>query len=292
MFLVILLLLFPATLIAQGEASPTFEVASIRLAPDAMQVNVRFVSAMASIPTIWHGRLDIPGFPLKWLIMFGYKVREFQVLGGPSWVSSDRYQVTAKANGGASFKQMQVMLQALLTDRFKLALRREEKQLPIYELKAVKRGLKIEAAKDGSCGELDRASPPPPRPDLSHPPAHPNVCGGTWILNTGPGHRTRFEGVAVTMSRLIEMLSEEVGRTVVDKTGFGEKFDFQVEFEPSDISGDPRTQPADSNAVVSTNVSGISIFDALQRQLGLRLESAKGPVEVLVIDHVERPSEN
>ena len=112
-------------------------------------------------------------------------------------------------------------------------------------------------------------------------------------MSAQPDRRDRIKAVGISMPRLIEMLSDEVGRTVINKTGFKEVFDFQLEFAPDEtISGGLGRDRGDPGPAPSLNPSGPSIFTAVQEQLGLRLESARGPVEVLVIDSVERPSEN
>jgi bla regulator protein blaR1 len=266
--------------------APKFDVASIKpagggsnLPPDSVQLNWLMGSARASK----NGRFS-ETVPLSLLIQLAYNVEDFQVLGAPSWTKSDRYAVVAKADGNANFEQMRTMLQALLADRFHLALRRETREIPVYELTVAKGGLKIEAAKAGSCVTFDPDTPRPPL-NPNRPPPQLNICGAVRraILSFAPARRDRIEAVGISMPKLIEMLSGEVGATVVDKTGFTEKFDFRLEFasEQAVGVGPEAVSPGD-----------LSIFAALQEQLGLQLKPAKGPVEVLVIDHVERPSEN
>lgn len=171
------------------------------------------------------------------------------------------------------------MLQSLLADRFNLTLRRETKELPFYELTAARGGLKIEAAKEGSCVTFDPNNPPP-RPDPNRPFRPLNFCGGVnrSVASAAPERRDLIEAAGISMPRLIEMVSDEVGRTIVDKTGFTGTFNLRLEFAPESASG--------------ANLSGPSISTALQEQLGLQLKSARGPVEVLVIDHAETPTAN
>lgn len=236
------------------------------------------------------GLFRIPEAPLNLLVQLAYNVKDFQVVGGPSWANSDRYEIIAKAEGNAGFQQMQPMLQSLLADRFKLTFHRESKERWIYELVVDRRGLKIEAAKAGSCVTLSNNPPP------FAPGNHPKFCGGIWkMLRADPEPKIRMEGIEISMPKLIELLSDQVGRTVLDKTGYIEKFDFHLEyaaagpfaaFSNSAPPGDP------TKAASSGNSSTPSIFDALREQLGLQLKSAKGPVDVLVLDHVSRPGEN
>lgn len=263
-------------------AGSKFEVASVKPGRGAMvpldSVTLNFL--MGSARASRHGRFSTVGHvPLSVLIQLAYNVREFQVLGGPSWTKSDRYEVVAKANGNATFEQMRPMLQALLADRFQLALRRETRELPVYELTVAKGGLKIEATKAGSCVTFDPDTPRPPlNPNRPPPPLCGNVGRGIFSFV-----RNSIKSVGISMPKFVETLSGEVGATVVDKTGFTEKFNFRLEFASEQAAGvgTEDASPGDP-----------SIFAALQDQLGLQLKSAKGPVEVLVIDHVERPSEN
>jgi bla regulator protein blaR1 len=278
-----------------------FDVASIkRTPPGTPRFSVTDKGALAMVYSLGHsvvpahGKIDIPAFTLKWLIITAYDVKDTQVMGGPSWASSDHYDVMAKAaDGNAAFDQMRPMLQSLLAERFQLVVHHEIRELPIYELVAAKGGLKIEAAKDGSCDAFDPDAPRP-RLDPKHPAAHPNICGGWWrrVMSSTPDRRDQLEALSISMPRLIEILAQEVNdRFIVDKTGFKKKFDFRLDFAPTPGSGGmmpvPPLEPG-----VSANMPSPSIFTALQEQLGLRLESAKGSVDVLVIDRVERPSEN
>jgi uncharacterized protein (TIGR03435 family) len=262
-----------------AQSTPKFEVASIKVNTRSSPVDpgngpvsiitLNFLRGIASSSR--GGRFNMERVPLTFLIELSYNIKNDQLLGAPSWATNDRYEVTAKAEGNATFEQMRPMLQSLLADRFKLALHRETKEAPVYELAATRGGLKIIASKEGSCTTVDPNSPPPPNPN-SPPP-----CGSVRraLLSSG----ARIEAVGLTMPKLIEILSDTVGRTIIDKTGFTGTFDVRLEFAPDE-------------AISSGLSSGPSIFTALQEQLGLRLEGAKGPVEVLVIDHVERPSEN
>ncbi len=206
----------------------------------------------------------MPFIPLHLLIQLAYGATDFQIVGEPPWANSDGYDVTAKAEGNLNFEQMRPMLQSLLTDRFKLKFHRETKDLPVYELTVAKGGLKIAPGKDGNCVEVE--------PNGPRPPFGSKICGG---VRTGMGS---IEGFGVTMAKLAELLADRVGRTVIDKTGFIGTFNFRLVFTPDE----PGPATADDP----------SLFAASQEQLGLQLKSTKGPVEVLVIDHVERPSEN
>jgi uncharacterized protein (TIGR03435 family) len=111
-----------------------------------------------------------------------------------------------------------------------------------------------------------------------------------------PAGSSRLEGFGVPMSKLVEVLADRIGRTVVDKTGFSGTFNFRLDFSPDDAASNPKSAPTAAagpeRPIPGTNVQARTIFAALQEQLGLRLQAGKGQVEVLVIDHVQRPSPN
>jgi uncharacterized protein (TIGR03435 family) len=232
------------------------------------------------------GRLNVESVPLRFLIMFAYDIKEFQIFGGPSWINSDLYNITAKPAGNAPMQQVRVMVQSLLADRFGLTLHRETKELPVYDLEAAKSGIKLAASKEGSCVTPDPNNPPRP----GEP--RPRFCGNIGM------QRGLLEAYGIPLPRLLAALSDLLGRPVIDKAGITGTFDIHLEFTPDEATangpgqgngppGDPAARPAPP-----AEPTAPSIFTALQEQLGLRVESAKGPVEVLVIDHVQRPSEN
>jgi len=225
-----------APLEAQAKAAPQFEVASIKpSAPGARG------------PTIYNPtrvRFAIDCISPKSLIAYAYDVREFQILGGPKWLGSDQYDVVAKPDGDASSERILAMARGLLAERFRLALHRESKEMPVFALVSAKGGPRL-------------------RPSAGQ---GPEIRGG----------RGRLIARHVTMGILAAQLADRaLGRPVLDRTGIAGEFDVDLEWTPDE----------------SMDI-GPSIFTALQEQLGLRLEALKGVVEVLVIDHAERPSAN
>ena len=171
-----------------------------------------------------HGTFHVRNVPLRLLIELAYNAKDYQIVREPAWANSDRYDVTAKTETNASFEQMRPMLRSLLAERFSLALHGVTKELPVYELTAAKGGLKIE---DASCVNRDANGPPLPLGS--------KVCGGV-MSRMFPGGSSRLEGFGVTMSKLVEVLFDRIGRTVVDKTGFSGTFNFQLDFSPDDAA--------------------------------------------------------
>jgi uncharacterized protein (TIGR03435 family) len=151
---------------APTPSTPRFEAASIKLnTTTTIPLNVAHLAFLraAGAGNSRNGQFravgDIAAMPVSVLIQLAYKVNAFQLDGGPSWVRSDRYDVDARAGGSATFEQMRPMLQSLLADRFKLTLRRETRQLPVFDLVAAKDGLKIAAMKEGSCVPPEQGAP-------------------------------------------------------------------------------------------------------------------------------------
>jgi len=255
----------------QTESVPTakFEVASIKR-------NVSGDQNSGGGPL--GGRLKEINVTLKSLISTAYGVRDFQISGGPGWIDSDRYDIEAKAANGSGKQMVGPMLAALLADRFALRLHRETKTLPVYELTVAKTGLKLQPAKEGSCITPDPNNPMQPGQKITE------TCG-YHVLG-----RNRFDATKVSLADLAIAFSRVLGRTVIDKSGRTEGFDIHLTFAPyetaprSERPGDPDRQANPTDAP--------DLFAAVQEQLGLKLESTKGPVEVLVIDHAEKPSEN
>jgi uncharacterized protein (TIGR03435 family) len=245
---------------AQQRPRPSFEVASVKPNSSASgNSGVRFTP----------GRLNAENASLRFLIAWAYKVRVFQLSGGPGWIDSAKYDIDAKAEGNASPDQIRLMLQTLIEERFKLTLRREMKEHALYELVVAKTGLKLKES-GADCAALARE-------DRSG--GQPRAQCGAWFSND-----TQLNGTKISMSQFVEGLSNFLDLPVIDKTGFAQNFDVHLEWTPDNGGAVPAGLPGDA--------AGPGIFTAVQEQLGLKLQSAKGPIETLVIDHVEKPSEN
>jgi uncharacterized protein (TIGR03435 family) len=253
--------------------------------------------------------LSVENFPLMLLVQQAYGVGKDRISGAPDWLNSERYDIEAKMDGAAAEEMKKLdpedlrnarrlMLQALLADRFKLTLHRETKELPVYNLVIAKGGPKLQESKpdettnkgdktgDIAAGGKKAASSPGGPLTVGGgggPAGSKSVSlaagGGASVSFGGRGGNRNMSGRGVTMQGLTATLANVTGRPVMDKTGLTGKYDYKLEYAPDDNS-------------VEADPTGPSIFTAVQEQLGLKLESAKGPVEIFVIDHVERPSEN
>jgi len=259
---------------AQPPVRPGFDVASVRPAanPDGQAL-------LQAVP----GRLRMTNLTLRRLLLNAYGVQDYQLLGDPPWLASEHYDIQATAAGSTSVQQMEgPMLQVLLEERFKLTLHRETRQLAIYELTVGKGGAKLQVSQEGSCTPYSADSPPPPASTPGQP--NSNFCGLHLSVN---GLNRTVDGRGVTMAAFAASLSRnytsDLGRNVLDRTGLSGAFDVHLQWAIQPLTG-----PGDAAA----DITGPSLFNALQDQLGLKLDSAKGPVEVLVIDHIEKAAAN
>jgi len=226
------------------------------------------------------------------LIQYAYGVEPFQVVGGPTGLMSNRYQIDARADAAASRDQMFLMLQSLLEDRFQLKTHRDTKEQSVFALVPNKGSLKLPPPKEGVC--VDSAVDAPAEWGGSGRMAPPGQvqptkgrCGSAVVAVTPGG--AQMKGGKIAMPELVRTLSILLGRSVIDRTGFRGLFDLQLDFVPDDTT--PSIPPPPPNSGIS-DITGLSLPQALQRQLGLRLQSTKGPVQVIVVDQAEPPSVN
>jgi uncharacterized protein (TIGR03435 family) len=260
-----------------------FDVASVK-------PSVESANAMANVSRGLHidgAMVSFNGMPLKWYIHYAYTVKESQV-SGPDWLNSERVDIVAKLPAGATRDQIPAMMQALLADRFKLALHRESKDFPVYALIVGKGGVKMKES--------------PLDPDTDDGPGKANVdvnvTGGERgaTVSLGKGASVAFEAqrlVAkkVTMAYLADSLARFEDRPVVDMTDLKGTYDFTLDYNLDDVralilsSAPPGTPLPPRQAEVGE--TSVSLVDSLQA-VGLKLEPRKAPLDLLVIDHLEK----
>ena len=263
---------------AASNALPVFEVASVKPS-ESKEPRV----ALQLQPG---GRVTAVNVPLSMLVRFSYGVQDFQVVGAPDWKESDRFDIAAKAEGNPQptppgvVGPYQLMMRSLLGDRFKLAAHLEKRDMPIYALVVARGDGRLGPglhASDVDCQALMgrlRGGPPPAGPG-ERPP-----CG----FRIGPG---RMTGGAIQISQLAASLSNFMQRIVVDRTGLAGAYDIDLTYTPDRMVSDGPFKPGGEPPPAG---DGPALTTALQEQLGLKVESSRGPVDVLVIDHVERPT--
>ncbi len=238
--------------VCAAAAPAEFEVATVKPTPPGSgePVDIRFEPG---------GRLIVTNQPLAVMVRYAYGVKRWQISNAPGWFDTDRFDISAKADGNPNRDEMLKMFQALLEERFKMSIRRETKEGPVYDLIVVKGGPKLAPAQ----------------------PLKENEHAGVFTYSTGSPQQAAASyarvGKHATMAMLASALEDQAKRPVIDKTGLKGEFDFRVEFAADDSHLDEFA----------------SFFTAVQEQLGLKLESTKGPVETLIVEHPERvPAEN
>ena len=258
-----------------GPNAPRFEVASVKrnMADPRDGVAPRGVEP---------GRFVATGWPLQYLITMSYGARPSQIVGAPAWAARDLFDINAKARGNLPAADMTPMVRALLADRFKLRAHLEKRDMPIYALVVIREGRfgpGMKATKE-NCALV--------RADGKAPQARPDgvpVCS-TRLRARAANGTVALEMVAggITVPAFVENISSYVDRLVIDRTGLKGDFDFHLQFEPPGALSTTAANGAPS-------LDGAPPFrEAVQQQLGLRLQSARAPVDVLVIDSVEPPT--
>lgn len=247
--------------------SPTFEVASVRrLLPTARQEMVGVIGGPGTAdPTRIEYRI-----PMTFLVMMAYGVTYRQV-SGPDWLNTELYEIVAKIAPGTTKEQCSLMLQSLLAERFKLQIHRELQNLPMYFLTESKNGPKVKIHVDGVSPRVVA--------DKTDFDNYPSLASGHLMASAGGHNHLRVEDRDLTW--LAEELAAQLGSPVKDETGLTGKYDLELYWL------------SESFAAHASPGSGPDLSEALQGQLGLKLQEKEGPVETVVIDHVEKaPTEN
>lgn len=276
--------ILPSVPIASGQspAPMAFEVISIK----------RSAGGQVMLGRTSPGTFSTSNFPLKGLIMEAYGVRAFQVTGVPGALGDERFDIQAKydasLDGGISAEQQQkdmtLRIQRLLEDRFALKAHREAKPLPVYVLSTAKGGNKLQESK---CTD-----PNGPRSEAAAGGPSPVSCESRY---GNKGNNRTLDWTGATVEDFVHFaLPNILGRPVIDKTGLLGKFDLHLEWTPDQAtSGITGANPERQGAPASPdNPNAISIFSAVQEQMGLRLESGRAPVDVVAVEHLEMPSDN
>lgn len=240
------------TLIAQ---QPEFEAAVVKPNHSAERMDYGVRGSR-----LWGRNMSAKGW-----IEIAYGVRDYQITG-PAWISDEKFDIEAKI--GPPYRDTKLMLQSLLADRFQLKLHLTTQESPAYALVIAKTGLKMKPSKDQSLWGGDY-------PDGS-PDGRPVTWGSPQEL--GPG---RLLGDAIPMTMFTTLLSDRIGRKVINQTGLTGRYEIDLTWLPDSVQLNV-DDPADSTPSLATAL----------RQLGLRLEPTKAPIDILVIDHIERPGEN
>ncbi len=257
---------------APVSSRPSFDVASVK-----RNTSGAFGASFGGAP----GQVTVRNNTLRNIVRNAYRVQDFQIVGGPAWFDDDRFDIAARAATEAQPDELILMVQELLADRFKLVVHRETRQMPIYALVPTRPGGRpgprlVTSTTNCASQAPGRSAPPVQAPATERP-----RCG----TRTLPGH---MMGGAITMSDLTRNLSNFAGRYVVDRSGFDGRWDLDLQWTPE--PGLQATLPPNAPHLPSPDPNGPSLFTALQEQLGLKLDSQRGPVEVLVIDAAEQPS--
>jgi uncharacterized protein (TIGR03435 family) len=262
-------------------AGPTFDAASVKAAPPPDGRGGRRVGMTGGPGTDTPGRINFENIGLGAVIGKAYGVKYYQI-SGPDWFDTERFNIIATAPPGTTPGQFRLMLQNLLADRFKVALHKETRDMQIYSLGIARNGPK-----------LKKATPDPPPDANNAADGEPTGGGGKLavdadgypalrlgttmaVMATPNGPRARLANKE-HMEWLVDMLSSQLGRPVVDATGLTGEYDISLYWVPQ--------RP---NSLTDDDPSGPDLIAALQQQLGLKLEPKKGPIEVLVVDRAEK----
>jgi uncharacterized protein (TIGR03435 family) len=279
----------------QTPVRPSFEITSVKLHKSDDKPFSNVPLGPGDVYSSTGGRFTVRGLPLVSYLFFAYKITGDQteaVLSQlPGWATTDRFDIEAKTDGDPAKDtkdQMRLMVQSLLAERFGLKARYETRQVPVFALTLAKPGktgpqLRAHPA-DAPCSTAI-PSAGEPGPEVTVDGGYPRLCGGFLGMPAIVPGRMREGGRNVTMAFIAShFIADFAERPVIDQTGLSGTFDIVVEFVPETSGpggGDSQPDP-----------SGPTFFQALKEQLGLRLESEKGPAQVLVIDHLDHPSEN
>lgn len=288
----------------QGPPPPPWDAPHLEFDVASVKTNTSgpMMQMMRTVPS----EFRLTNIPLRLLVSLAYRLSSYQMVGGPSWMDSERFDIVAKAPAGSTPDQTTLMIRGLLADRFKLKVHSETREVPIYALVLARsdgklgsklskstddcekilaeRRAAVQAARAGGAGPVPFTMPGPNEKPVCTISMRPQpVPNGMPMMTLKAGGQP--------LQALVSQISGMVNRRVVDKTGLTGLYDFELQFS---MRGQMplTTQAAGGNTTTTAPIDdGPTVFDAV-RELGLKLESERGPVEHLVIDSVERPTED
>ncbi len=275
---------------AQSPASdgPSFEVASVK-----QNKSGDGFMRLGGPP----GRFNATNVPFRQLITFAYQIQPFQLEGGPGWVSSDRFDIVAKTDASLAPPTpgvpgpLQLMMRTLLADRFKLVVHNETKEQSIYALVLARPDGKLGSQlkiSETDCAAIFAAARGRGGPPQGPPPMTPGGRPQCGVMMRPGG----ISAGGFPLSQLVASLSGNLQRVVLDRTGLTGNYDLELTWTPDQMPQQQGPRPPGAPELPPIDPNGPSLFTAVQEQLGLKLESTKGPVDVLVIDRAERPTDD
>jgi uncharacterized protein (TIGR03435 family) len=296
----------PATVFIAGQppAAPPWDAPHLEFDVASVKTNKSgpMMSMMRPVPS----EFRMTNVPLRILIMQAYRLSNYQMVGAPSWIDSERFDIVAKPPAGSTPDQTQLMLRGLLADRFKLKVHAETRETQVYALVLARgdgrlgpklsksaddcerilaeRRAAAAAARAGGAGPVPFTPPGPNEKPVCTISMRPiPVTNGIPVLN--------FRGGGQPIQMIVSQISSFLNKRVIDRTGLTGLYDFELQFSMGGQMLLTTQAPAAGNTPTAPIDDGPTMFDAV-RELGLKLESERGPVEHLVIDSVERPTED
>ena len=212
------------------------------------------------------GQFSASSYTLRLLIIYAYDLHRDQVLGGPAWLDSDKYNIVAKPDGDGqpTATQWKIMLQKLLADRFGLTFHRETRTLSVYELTLAKGGPKLTPVEDDSA----------------------DAVGDISFSELG-----KLQARHATMADFVHSMQRNVlDRPIVDRTGLSGRYDFALSWVPDEFQFSAVRTPG--GPPMPGNTEGADLITAIRQQLGMQLKATRAPAPVIVIDHARTPSDN
>ena len=277
-------------LLAHGQS---FDVASVKPA-EPMTNGMMRISMGGGPGTPDPGRLNYQNVSLMLVLTSAFNVKSYQI-SGPSWLENERFDITAKIPQGTTKEQMQIMLQNLLRERFRLEFHRDRKEMNSWVLLVGKNGSKMKVAEPESPADPNAPAPPPPdgrgsrtmgKDGFPEMPKGMGGRGGGPMIMMMPG-KAKMVCTRCAMDRLTDTLGNQLGKPVVDETGLKENYEFTLIFEP-DMSLMRGMMAGPPPPAAGNDEPAPALLSAIQDQLGLKLEAKKAPVDLVVVDHMEK----